>query len=117
MSDLRLLTDEDVDKNIIRGIRRRIPYLDILRVQDVQLMGKPDAEILEFAANDNRIVVTHDVNTMHSAAVYRMNSGLSMPGVFFVHQQSNIVDIIDDLELICECSIQAEWCDRLEYIP
>jgi hypothetical protein len=32
---LRLPTDEDFDNDILRGVLRRLPSLDIVRIQDV----------------------------------------------------------------------------------
>jgi len=32
---LKLLADENFDNNIVRGLRRRNPNIDIVRVQDV----------------------------------------------------------------------------------
>ena len=39
---LRLLSDEDVHDDIIRGLRRRAPNLDIIRAVDVGLGQRPD---------------------------------------------------------------------------
>jgi Domain of unknown function (DUF5615) len=47
---LKLLADENLDNTIIRGLFRRNPTLDIVRVQDVGLSGKDDPTVLEWAA-------------------------------------------------------------------
>jgi hypothetical protein len=44
---VRLLTDENFNGAILRGIVRRLPELDIIRVQDVGLMATDDPDILE----------------------------------------------------------------------
>lgn len=44
---MRLLTDENFNGAILRGIVRRLPELDIIRVQDVGLMATDDPDILE----------------------------------------------------------------------
>ena len=44
---MRLLTDENFNGAILRGLIRRLPELDIVRVQDVGLMNTDDPEILE----------------------------------------------------------------------
>jgi predicted nuclease of predicted toxin-antitoxin system len=56
---MRLLTDEDFKGNILRGLFLRQTGLDILRVQDVGLLGADDPQILAWAANENRIVLSH----------------------------------------------------------
>jgi hypothetical protein len=44
---IRFLTDEDFDNDILRGAALRLPGLDIVRVQDVGLLGKSDPMVLE----------------------------------------------------------------------
>ena len=60
----RLLADENFRGNIIRGLIRRIPTLDVTRVQDEGLSGADDPSVLEWAADNDRIVLTHDLETM-----------------------------------------------------
>ena len=47
---LRLASDADVHGEIIRGLRRRLPEIDLVRVQDVLPEGTPDPEVLAWAA-------------------------------------------------------------------
>jgi predicted nuclease of predicted toxin-antitoxin system len=72
---LRLLADENLNNNIIRAVRLREPAIDIVRVQDVGLIGQSDPAILEWAAKEQRIVVTHDVSTMTRYAYDRVSRG------------------------------------------
>lgn len=53
---MRLLTDENFNGAILRGLVRRLPELDIVRVQDVGLIHTDDPDILEWAANEGRIL-------------------------------------------------------------
>ena len=47
---LMLAADENFNNNIVRGLFRRNPQLDIVRIQDVGLSGADDLTILEWAA-------------------------------------------------------------------
>jgi predicted nuclease of predicted toxin-antitoxin system len=69
---LALLADEDFNGIIVRGLHRRRPELDIVRVQDVGLSGAGDPRALEWAAQSGRIVLTHDVTTMTKYAYERL---------------------------------------------
>jgi hypothetical protein len=77
---LRLISDEDVHDDIIRGLRRREPTLDIVRAVDVGLDHTPDPIILAWAAGKERILVTGDLNTMVGFAWARVQAGVDMPG-------------------------------------
>lgn len=114
---LRLLTDADFNGDIHCGLLRRLPSLDIVRVQEVGLRTADDPEILEWAAKDNRIVLTHDRTTMPRFAMECVRSGLQMPGLFVVRNQASLGILIDEILLIVECSSQDEWQHRVEYLP
>ena len=60
----RFLADENFNNQIVRGILRQAPSIDIVRVQDVGLSGVDDPTVLAWAAETGRIVLTHDVATM-----------------------------------------------------
>jgi hypothetical protein len=61
---LRLAADENFNFHIIKGVLRRFPELDIVRVQDLDLEGADDPTVLEWAADQGRVLLTHDVNTL-----------------------------------------------------
>ena len=50
---LRLLADENLDYDLVRGALRLRPTLDFVRVQDVGLSGMSDPDILAWAAKDS----------------------------------------------------------------
>ena len=58
------LLDENLNGRIYRGLLRLKPDLDAIRVQDVGLSSVDDREILEWAVQQNRVLVSHDVNTL-----------------------------------------------------
>src|SRR5579871_4268667 len=106
---IRLLADENFNHNLVRGLVRRRPEVDIVRAQAVNLAQAPDPEVLAWAAREQRIILTHDVNTMTHFASERLQRGEPMAGVFFVHQWgSTPAVVIEDLALLDDCSDTAE---------
>lgn len=77
---LRFLADENFNERVIRGVLRQNPDVDIVRVRDVGLSAADDPTVLEWAAQQGRVVLTHDVATMTRFAYERIQVGLSMPG-------------------------------------
>jgi hypothetical protein len=114
---LRLAADENLDNDILRGLMRRNPNLDIARVQDVGLSGAADPEVLEWAAREGRVLLTHDVTTITRHAYERVRAGQSMPGVFEVPRSMRIGDAIRDLLLLAEGSLEGEWEGQVRYLP
>jgi Domain of unknown function (DUF5615) len=114
---LRLAADENFNNDIVRGLLRRKPDLDIVRVQDVGLCGADDASILEWAAQEDRVLLTHDVTTLTSFAYDRVRAGLPMPGVFEVSRAVPVGLAIEDILLLIECSVDGEWEGQVRYFP
>jgi hypothetical protein len=42
---IRFLADEDFDNRIVRGLQRRLPDLDLVRVQDTEVASGNDATV------------------------------------------------------------------------
>jgi hypothetical protein len=114
---LRLAADENFNNDIVRGLWRRRPDLDTARVQDVGLSGADDPTILEWAAQENRVLLTHDVTTMTGYAYERVNAGKRMPGVFEVNRSAPIGEVIEDILLLAEFSLEGEWEGQVRYLP
>ena len=60
---IRFLADADFNHVIVKGCRRHEPALDFLSANEAKLQGVPDSEVLALAAEQNRILVTHDRQT------------------------------------------------------
>lgn len=115
---LKLLADENFDGRIYRGLVRQIPNLDIVRAQDFEhLYGADDPTILEWAAAEGRILVTHDVATMAGYAYDRVKAGLRMPGVFEVHFDMAIGQAVEELSLLILASDPEEWEGQVRFLP
>lgn len=114
---LSLLADENFNNHILRGVRRRLPGVDFIRVQDVGLDGKEDPFVLEWAAKEAKILVTHDVATIPDFVEARLEAGLAMPGVFFVPRPCSIAEIIEEIVMLVQCSKPDEWVGRTLYLP
>jgi len=114
---LRLAADENFDNDLVRGLLRRRPELDIVRVQGVGLSGESDPVILEWASRENRILLTHDVSTITYYAYERVESGQSMPGVVEVNRSVPAGVVIEDILLLAELSLDHEWEGQVIYLP
>lgn len=113
---LRLLADENFNNRIVRGILRRTE-VDITRAQDVGLIGADDPTVLKWAAENGRVVLTHDVSTMTKFAYERVAAGEPMPGVFEAPCSMAIGDAIENILILVECSHEDEWEGQVRYLP
>jgi hypothetical protein len=116
---LKLLTDEDFNNRLLRGVLRRQPQLDIVHVQDVLTREErdDDRKVLAWAAAEQRLLLTHDVTTMRPYAETRVAAGLPMPGVFEVSQYLPIGQAIEEILLLAECSREGEGEGQIHFLP
>ena len=114
---IRLLTDENFNNVIMRGLTRRLPHLDFVSARDVGLASLPDLILLRWAANQQRIVLTHDVNTMVPDATQLIVQGEPMLGLIVVPDQLEIGRAINDLEIALECYSESDLRDSIKYLP
>jgi hypothetical protein len=99
---LPLLSDEDLQGAIVAGLLLHVPGIDLVRVQDVGLMQTPDPIILEYAASQNRVIITHDRNTMTAYAQDRLPQGLLMARVIVLEQFINIGKAIQEVGTLAQ---------------
>ena len=113
----RFLADNDLNDAIVAGVQRREPAAEFARLRELGMEAWSDAEVLDFAVQENWIVVSHDVNTMSNAASTRQAAGLPMSGLLLVHQRTPVFPVIESLLLIWAASAAEEWSSQIEFLP
>jgi len=114
---LKLLIDENLDQRILRGVQLRIPGLRYRLVQETSLAGAQDAALLEWAAVNPHVLVTHDRNTMLKAAYDRIRSRQKIAGLVIVKKELPLAKAIEDLILLVECCTETDFEDQVLFIP
>ena len=114
---LWLAADENFNGDIVRGMLRHQPTLGIVRLQDVGLSGAADPVVLAWAAQEGRVLLTHDVSTITLYAYERIQAGQPMPGVFEVSRDLHIGRAIEEILLLAGCSLEREWEGQVRYLP
>ena len=114
---IRFLADADLDYAIVQGIRRREPAIDFKSANDARLEGLPDDGVLEVAAVEQRILVSHDKRTMPVHFAARIKSGRRSPGVLLALPRASVGDIVESLLIIWSSSREEEWTDQIHHLP
>jgi hypothetical protein len=113
---LRFQADVNLNQLILRAARRREPALDFQTPETAGLAGLPDPEVLFRAAEDGRVLVTHDLQTMprHFAAFITTHQSA---GLLLIPQHLPIAAAVDDLLLIWSTMEAEEWRNLIWYLP
>ena len=114
---LCLAADENLNNDVVRGVLRRLPAVDLVRIQDVGLSGTDDPAVLGWAAREGRVLPTHDVTTITRHAYDRVRAGEAMPGVVEVGHAVRIGQAIDDIVLLASFRLDGEWEGQVLFLP
>lgn len=114
---IRFLADADLNQAIVIGARDWEPTLDFLTATEADLQGKGDPEVLELAASQDRILISHDTSTMPVHFFDRLRSGRKNPGVFLVRQRASVGQVVEAILLVWSASVPGEWAGQIHYLP
>lgn len=114
---LAFLADENFNGHLVKALRQTHPEIDVLRVQDAGLSGRSDPEVLEWIAEQERLLLTHDVKTMPGYLWERVTSGLTTPAIVEVSGSISIPQAVEELALLAYCGERDEYRDRVLFIP
>ena len=114
---IRYQADADIHHRIVVAVRRREPAIDFASAADSELEGVPDPDVLELAASQDRILITHDRRTMLEHFRRRLEAGKSSPGVFLVSQFAPLGPVVEALVMVWASSDPAEWQNQVRHLP
>ncbi len=106
--EIRFLLDEHVPLAVLDGLRRR--GIDVTSIDELQLKGTDDPDILELAKAQGRIVVTQDTDFLAFPPVISDHAG-----IVFVRDGMSIRSVLNVLELIHGASSPAAMSNRIEH--
>ena len=114
---LRFQADADLNHAIVTGVLRRSGSLDFRRASAVPLSGLADPTVLALAADDARVLVSHDVNTM-PVHFQDFIENRTCPGLILIPQtRVSIGDSIDGLILLWETLDTGDLQNRVCLFP
>ncbi|MEM1095046.1 MAG: DUF5615 family PIN-like protein [Bacteroidota bacterium] len=109
MSQIRFYFDEHIANAIADGLRRR--GFDVLTLAEAGRLGTSDEAHLEYALEQQRVLVTHDADFLRLAA-----RGLPHAGIVYSPQGRTVGDMIRTLTLIAQVLTAEEMHGRIEYV-
>jgi hypothetical protein len=112
---IKLYMDENVPRQITLGLRLR--DIDVLTVQEDSRMGLPDPQVLDRAAELQRVLFSRDDDLLIIANQQQQN-GIPFYGVIYAHPQGNSIgNCVHDLELIAKTCDSVDCINQVQYLP
>ncbi len=113
---IKFLADENLRRAIVLGLRRREPSASFLQAYEAAAAGKDDLTVLRIAAEQDRILVSHDLKTVPQHFRHFVARQAS-PGVILVPQKLPLSTTIEQLLMIWLASEAEEWVNQIRFLP
>lgn len=115
----RFLIDENMSPQYRTQLLYHEPSLTVLAVGDEGAPPKstPDPEILVWCEQNQFSLVTNNRESMPQHLSDHITAGHHVPGIFPINRKVSMGLIIDELIHIAGASDEAEYIDRITYIP
>ncbi len=109
---IKFQADEDLKILIIYAVKRLEPAIDFRTAVEANLLKLKDVEVLERAASENRILVSHDRKTMprHFADFIQTKTS---SGLIIVGQNKNVREVAENIVDIWRSSEAEQWSNRI----
>lgn len=113
---IRFQADYNFNQKIVRALRHLLPTVDFQSAHHAGLLGVPNDQVLAYCAEEQRILVSHDVTTMpsHFAEFIAQRESL---GVFLIPQHLSIFRAVEEMALIWGASEPEEYINLLVWLP
>ncbi|HYW45501.1 MAG TPA: hypothetical protein VE959_21745 [Bryobacteraceae bacterium] len=113
---IRFQADADLNPEIERGLRRREPAIDFRGATSVIPDGTSDPDVLRFAADDGRVLVSRDVSTMPEF-FERFISENESPGLLLIPSRRSIGTVIEGLLIVWLTWTPEDLRNQVRWIP
>ena len=115
---IRFQADNDLNRLIVAATFRREPAIDFQTAQSAHLDYLDDETVLQHAASEGRILVTHDKRTMPKHFASFLAKGNRSPGVLLVIPQDvPLRTVVDTLVLIWVDDRPEDWENAVTIVP
>jgi hypothetical protein len=114
---LKFWIDQNMSRAILVALQQAYPEHEFVYVRETEYNDAPDETLLEEAAKQGIIIITHDKRTLVGFAYDRIRAGLPMPGVIAVKQLTSIGVAIRHLVFLIGAGESSDFDKLVWHIP
>jgi len=113
---IRYQADNDLDQRIIDAVMRLLPESQFKTAPEAGFhTGTSDSEILRIAADDDRVLVSHDLKTLPWHFGEFIEQSIS-PGVIIIRQEVTIRDAALWLQFFLEAGSRDDFLNTIRIV-
>ena len=112
---MKLLTDEHFPAELAQALRRQMPRFDIESIHETNLAGLLDQPLLEALDQQQRTLLTRDVNSIPDFLKERLREGKTHGGVIYVSsrfRQNDLRSVVRGLVAFLKAHGNEDWSCR-----
>ncbi len=117
----RFLADENLEKAIVDGVKRKRPAIIFRTASEVGTLRLSDQDVLLRAKELDLILISHDRRTMYThfaELLMHLEEHEASPGVFLVSQERYpLGKIIEAIVDVYDLSEHDEWRNQIRELP
>lgn len=114
---MNFLADENLSRRFVNAIKRHNMDINIVRVQEVGLLGMDDTAVLDWAVDKNHILITKDRATIPSLVAQRLAEDIPSPQILIIRPGAQLNEILNMVEAIVVYGRQTDWQYPVRWIP
>lgn len=108
---MRIYADENIERSIIEGLRRR--RIEVISAKELGYSGKPDEFHIKKASELKTVILTHDIDFLRIATTH----SLSHRGIIFSHSKEvSIGQCLRGVELIVNVLTDKDMENHIEFL-
>lgn len=109
--------DENLSRRFVNAIKRHNASINIVRVQGVGLLGMDDTAVLNWAVDNNHILITKDRATIPPLVDQRLTEGIPSPRILILRPGAQLNTILTMIEAIVAYNLNTDWHYPVRWIP
>ena len=113
---IKFQADADLNQNIVNAVVRIDSKIDFQTAINANLKGLTDIQVLALAANQKRVLVSHDQRTMPNYFAEFISNNKSY-GVLIVPKTLSVMEVAENIILIWQVFTEQDWINRIAFLP
>jgi predicted nuclease of predicted toxin-antitoxin system len=114
---MNFLADENLSRRFVNALRRHNATINIVRVQEVGLLGMDDAAILDWAVDNNYVLITKDRATISPLVAQRLVKDIPSPRIFIIRPGFQLNAVLAMIEAVIAHDPDTDWQYPVRWIP
>jgi len=108
---MKIYADENVERSIVEGLRRR--RIEVVSARELRYIGEPDEFHIKKASEIKAVILTHDVDFLRIAS----RPDIHHSGIIFSHPKNvSIGQCIRGVELIAKILTDKDMENHIEFL-